>query len=150
MRLKMSVVKWCPFRHGLNMLSPCIQEIKSWLSLCLAMSIAPCGARTSTGTALKTKLNIFLCKVCSIVEDLELFFLTWYIAKHEKSQWDLVKSHSTSSANWLWTSDATWGHKIWSTSVQVMACCMAAPSHYPSPCWQIITEAFIFYKYEFE
>ena len=45
--------------------------------------------------------------------------------------------------NSLWPSDAIW--RQWSrlTLVQVMACCLTAPSHYLNQCWLIITVTFI-------
>ena len=40
--------------------------------------------------------------------------------------------------NSLWSSDVIWWHKYGSTlSVQVMACCLTAPSHFPNQCWLI-------------
>ena len=42
--------------------------------------------------------------------------------------------------NSLWPSDAIWHHRSKSTLVQVMACCLTAPSHHPSQCWLIISE----------
>ena len=35
-------------------------------------------------------------------------------------------------------SDAIWRGRSWSTMVQVMACCLTAPSHYLNQCWLII------------
>ena len=32
-------------------------------------------------------------------------------------------------------------HRTWSKLVQIMACCLTAPSHYLNQCWRIITEA---------
>ena len=40
----------------------------------------------------------------------------------------------------LWPSEAITLHKSGSTLVQVMACCLAAPSHYPNQCWLIISK----------
>ena len=40
--------------------------------------------------------------------------------------------------NSLWPSDAIWCNRSGSTLVQVMACCLAAPSHYLNQCWLII------------
>ena len=37
--------------------------------------------------------------------------------------------------NSLWPSDAIWWHISGSTLVQVMACCLKAPSHYLNQCW---------------
>ena len=46
-------------------------------------------------------------------------------------------SHAMKSSclNPLWPSDA-----IWSTLVQIMACCLTAPSHYLNQCWLITSE----------
>ena len=47
----------------------------------------------------------------------------------------------TSTAfNLLWPSDAIWWNRTGSTLVQVMACCLTAPSHYLSQCWFIISK----------
>ena len=43
------------------------------------------------------------------------------------------------SFNWLGPSDAIWRWRSWSTLVQVMACCLTAPSHYLNQCWLIIS-----------
>ena len=40
--------------------------------------------------------------------------------------------------NSLRLSDAIWRHRSESTSAQVMACCLSAPSHYLNQCWLII------------
>ena len=40
--------------------------------------------------------------------------------------------------NPLWSSDAMWWHRSGSTLVQVMACCLMAPSHYLNQCWLLI------------
>ena len=44
------------------------------------------------------------------------------------------------SFNSLWPSDANWWQRFGSTLAQVMACCLAAPSHYLNQCWFIISE----------
>ena len=44
--------------------------------------------------------------------------------------------------NSLWPSDDTWQHGTWSTLVQVMACCLTAPSHYLNQCWLTIWGVF--------
>ena len=38
---------------------------------------------------------------------------------------------------WLWPSDGIWRQISKSTLVQIMACCLAAPSHYLNLCWLI-------------
>ena len=42
--------------------------------------------------------------------------------------------------NSLWPSDAIWRHRSGSTLVQIMVCCLTAPSHYLNQCWLIISE----------
>ena len=42
--------------------------------------------------------------------------------------------------NSLWLNDSIWHWKSWSTLVQVMACCLMAPSHYLNQCWLKINE----------
>ena len=42
--------------------------------------------------------------------------------------------------NSLRPSDALWQQRSGSTLVQVMACCLMAPSHYLNQCWLIISE----------
>ena len=42
--------------------------------------------------------------------------------------------------NSLGPSDAIWCWRSWSTLVQVMACCLTAPSHYLNQCWLIISK----------
>ena len=37
-------------------------------------------------------------------------------------------------------SDTIWHWRSWSTLVQVMACCLTAPSHYLNQCWLIISK----------
>ena len=51
-----------------------------------------------------------------------------------------VWNHAMSSFNSLWFSDAICWHKSGSTLVQVMACCLMAPSHHLNQCWFIISE----------
>ena len=42
--------------------------------------------------------------------------------------------------NTFWASDAIWRWSSVSTLARVMACCLAAPSHYLNQCWLIISE----------
>ena len=47
--------------------------------------------------------------------------------------------------NWVYIkslgpSDAIWHWRSWSRLVQVMACCLTAPSHYLNQCWLIISK----------
>ena len=49
-------------------------------------------------------------------------------------------SSSSTTLNSLGPSDPIWRHRSGSTLVQVMACCLTAPSHYLNQCWLIITK----------
>ena len=40
----------------------------------------------------------------------------------------------------LWPRNTIWRHRSGSTLVQVMACCLTAPSHYLNQCWLIISK----------
>ena len=42
--------------------------------------------------------------------------------------------------NLLCPNDATWRHGSTSTLIQVMACCLMAPSHYLNQCWLIFSK----------
>ena len=42
--------------------------------------------------------------------------------------------------NSLGPSDSIWCWRSWSTLVQVMACCLTAPSHYLNQCWLLISK----------
>ena len=53
--------------------------------------------------------------------------------------WLYFFSNFISNINSLWPSDAIWQHRSWSTLAQVMACCLAAPSHYLNQCWFIVS-----------
>ena len=56
---------------------------------------------------------------------------------HQISWWhDEVRLY----VNSLGPSDAIWPWRSWSTLVQVMACCLMAPSHYLNQCWLIISK----------
>ena len=42
------------------------------------------------------------------------------------------------SFNSLWSKDVIWRHRSGSILVQVMSCCLVAPSHYLNQCWLIL------------
>ena len=50
----------------------------------------------------------------------------------------LLQMHT--ALNSLWPSDAIWHQISLSTLVQVMACCLTAPSHYLNQCWLILSK----------
>ena len=64
-----------------------------------------------------------------------LYVIPWYIAPHYNgTQLDIIFIF------WLWFNDAICHHRSGSILVQVMACCLAAPSHYMNHCWLAICE----------
>ena len=69
-------------------------------------------------------------------------------ATHLKIRHQKMKSMGPQSSNvlqWLYLinslcpSDTIWRQRSGSTLAQVMACCLAAPSHYLNKCWLIIS-----------
>ena len=52
--------------------------------------------------------------------------------------------HRVSSS---WPSDAIWRQRYGSTSVQVMACCLMAPTHYLNQCWLTMNKV-LWHSYE--
>ena len=51
-------------------------------------------------------------------------------------------SNNTTGFHSLWCSDTIWWHRSGSTWVQLMACCLMAPSHYLNQCWLISMRSF--------
>ena len=64
----------------------------------------------------------------------------WSIIIIQTGLQELTRYSSISRINTLGPTDAIWRHKAWLTWVQVMACCLTAPSHYLNPHWLIISE----------
>ena len=54
--------------------------------------------------------------------------------------WTSVGINRWEWVNSLWPGDAIWRRGTRSTLAQVMACCLATPSHYLNQCWLIIGE----------
>ena len=52
----------------------------------------------------------------------------------------LITNNITYGFNSLWPSEAIWHWRSWSTLLQVMACCLTAPSHYMKQRWIIISK----------
>ena len=52
----------------------------------------------------------------------------------------LYCNFTANGLNSLGPSDAIWRWRSWSTLVQLMACCLTAPSHYLNQCWLIISQ----------
>ena len=69
---------------------------------------------------------------------------SWYLSLIWVKIYDLISlSHMNPMGQWvnsLRPSDAIWWQGSRSTLVQVMACCLTAPSHYLNQCWLIISE----------
>ena len=69
--------------------------------------------------------------------------MAWCFSTRASAVTGLSKHPWVSSCLWvnsLGPSDAIWHWKSWSTLVQVMACCLTAPSHYLNQCWLIINK----------
>ena len=79
-------------------------------------------------------LSILIVDICTAI-------LLQVIKKHSRAfrSNGLIESLVRFITCSLWPSDAIWRHGSWSTLVQVMVCCLTAPSHYLNQCWLIIT-----------
>ena len=80
----------------------------------------------------------------------------WNDQSGKNCKWNLILTVQTLSfkspiMHWAWgmawnvinslgPSDAIWWQRSGSTLVQVMACCLTAPSHYLNQCWLIISK----------
>ena len=62
-----------------------------------------------------------------------MFFTAHHFIKH-------YTFSSTNVVNSLWPRDTIWRHGSRSTLVQVMACCLTAPSYYLNQCWLIFSK----------
>ena len=60
----------------------------------------------------------------------------WYLLLTQKSIYII----RITFINPLGPSDAIWRRRSWSTRVQVLACCLPAPSQYLNQCWLMISE----------
>ena len=59
------------------------------------------------------------------------FIWGWFFFKQLRNLWQKLCFNS------LWSGDTIWQHWSGSTLVQVMACCLTAPSHYLNQYWQV-------------
>ena len=57
---------------------------------------------------------------------------------HWSCLWAVCLCASINYLKPLWPCDTIWYLRSWSTLVQVLACCLLAPSHYLSQCWLIM------------
>ena len=91
----------------------------------------------STGSDTDGALDRICLTHCGLVRD---------HSGHGLSQWEMMFHHNINChwlkpyTEWSLTNDAKWQHRSRSTLVQVMACCLMAPSHYMNQCWLIISE----------
>ena len=69
-----------------------------------------------------------------------IYFIAWHRATRPQCVEDRVVLTGYIIFNSLWPGDAIWRHRTRSTLVQIMACCLTAPSHYLNQCWLIISE----------
>ena len=70
------------------------------------------------------------------ISTLVIFLILLQVYKHEHLSHLIC--HCSCCFNSLRPSDAIWRQWSWTTLVQVMACCLTAPSHYLNQCWLII------------
>ena len=80
---------------------------------------------------------IYVHPCYEIIDDVTSFTVTPRFTQLQIVTWNGIKKYYFNS---LWPSDATWPHRSESTLVQVMACCLTAPSHYLNQCWLIISK----------
>ena len=74
---------------------------------------------------------------------LSVFWDLLWASKQFKLTYDthgLLLTFFSKEFNLLWPSEAIWHQRSWSTLGQVMACCLAAPSHHLTQCWLVINE----------
>ena len=86
--------------------------------------------------------------ICLNVLRPTLFHMKYWKYQFVKSIWIYICEMSSTSLGDQWVnslvpSDAIWRWGSWSTLVQVMACCLTAPSHYLNQCWLIISRALL-------
>ena len=86
-------------------------------------------------------LNDSLCGLIKMSFKVALKCSVYNIALLVKQNELALKKLLLTEINSLWPSDAIWLQRSRSTLVQVMACCLTAPSHYLNQCWLIITKA---------
>ena len=83
---------------------------------------------------------------------IQIFILQKYPCWHESSSVrpNVIHYMSTSGTDLSFPSpqmqlltpiDAIWRHGTWTTLVQIMICCLTAPSHYLNQCWLIPSQA---------
>ena len=70
-----------------------------------------------------------------------ILFLLCYIIFGDAGAYTVIHSFHIRAINSLGPSDAIWRWRSWATLVQIMACCLTAPSHYLNQCWLIIRKA---------
>ena len=100
----------------------------------------------------QTKIASYNCPIPCLIWEVkrnEMHVIdTWQITNYWLIK-DKLSSDASSQNLWLilmklinslWPSDAIWWHISGSTLAQVMACCLAAPSHYLNQCWLIISK----------
>ena len=82
---------------------------------------------------------IHICDVCN------LWFLSKYKTSgerqhHQPDNIRAIQLNLRRNDHWLMVAQWPWRHWTWSTLVQVMVCCQAAPTHYLDQCWLIISK----------
>ena len=95
-------------------------------------SLTLCALRLVTKYTLSWKFFLYTSKMV----------INQIISKHNLHSWQFCHCLllPVFFFNSLWPSDAIWQYRSGSTLVQVMACCLTAPSHYLNQCWLIISK----------
>ena len=146
MHLKMLCTKWRLFGLGLNELKmgSVIQDMYRWLD-------NPDHWLGEKGrNQLKMKYHTYLiCAWRGVIRG--RFHIWWFDAvrsETNKSEWYHHWNTWIIGIRWvnsLWPSDDIGRQTSWSTLVQVMACCLMAPSHYLNQCLLTINEIWHFF-----
>ena len=110
-----------------------------------ADALVPKGHQTTTRCVLGVRIN-----------DLIMFSLLFYVHIFRTDEMIfqngyryLMQFQGTFGLNSLWPSDVIWRQRSGSILTRLMACCLAAPSHYLNQCWLIISEV-QWHSYPFE
>ena len=82
-------------------------------------------------------LVCWVIELSSIVSRRQYEFTCWYLQLQEDH---IQMKKSLTWVNSLLPSDVIWQHRFGTTLVQVMACCLTAPSHYLNQFWLTISE----------
>ena len=92
----------------------------------------------SVSGSAKLSANTYISRIYDCIEcgcritNLGYYFQEWKCTFPGIINWTYFNS--------MWPSTAIWRHRPQLTLAQLMACCLAAPSHYLNQCWLIISD----------